>query len=357
MNVSMKQILCATQFLILFVSAAVYAQPTDIRHADGSPLSSPYCHYDENIQIEGVPAGGTFSGCGVFQQGGDWFFNPAVVAGGSSSMASCSLTYTTGGGSISRNLFVYHDMGIYMSNDAVVCGDTFFLYGNSRVVGAYELNWTGPGTILTPDSYGTYVVLPVGSRGTYVFHAKNLYTGCEASDSVVIETRERLDFRFTGGDTIYTTAGLPALLETRANRGYRITRWSPADLFPDQTALQQSVVIDSPVRITATAVSEDDSCADVSRIQVMVWPAGISQEVVFGQMEIYPNPAVQAIHVRNPETGVVQIRDLSGRTILQYHTTEKHTALDIRSLSPGIYLVCLTDRKGEVLSVRRLVKM
>lgn len=351
----MKLFLFRALSFLLLTPAVTYAQPTDIRHADGSPLQSPYCRYDENIQIEGVPAGGTFSGCGVFQQGSDWFFNPVVAASGDPDPVACSLTYTTGGGSISRNLVVYQDMYIYISDDAVVCGDTFLLYGNSRVVGAYEPRWTGPGLILNPDYFGTYAVLPVGSRGTYIFHAKNLNNGCEASDSVVIETRERLDFRFTAGDTIYHTSGLPVLLETRANRGYRIVSWEPADLFPDQTALQQSIVVDTPVRITATAVS-DDSCTDVSRIQVLVWPVGISQQAAHEQIQLYPNPAGSKVNLRCPEPGMVQVRDLTGKTVLQHRMTAGSETLDIRELTPGVYLVCLSDEQGRTLPPRRLVK-
>ncbi len=352
----MKLFLFRALLLLLFIPAVTYAQPTDIRHADGSPLESLYCRYDENIQIEGVPAGGTFSGCGVFQQGGNWYFNPVVAAGGASGGAFCSLMYTTGTGSITRNIQIYNEIVVYVIDDAIVCGDSFYLYGDMGPVGPYTWHWTGPGIIIDSLLKGTYAILPPGSRGTYVFYTKNTYNGCEASDSVVIETRERLDFRFTAGDTIYHTSGLPVLLETRANRGYSIVSWEPAALFPDQTALQQSVAVDTPVRITATAVSED-SCTDITRIQVLVLPAGVSQGIAHEQIQLYPNPAVNEMHIRSSQPIIVYIRDVTGKEVLHHRMQAAGEVINIRSLLPGMYLVYLSDRQGNLLPPQRLVKM
>ncbi len=44
-----------------------------------------------------------------------------------------------------------------------------------------DAQWTGPGIILDPNNYSTYVVLPVGSRGVYTLKMKDSYSGCEGS--------------------------------------------------------------------------------------------------------------------------------------------------------------------------------
>jgi|GEM_PF-5983653 len=341
-----------TLALLLLLSTATFAQP-DIRHGDGSPLQSVYCYDNNDIQLLGIPSGGTFSGCGVFPRNGKWYFNPAIT-GGAYGGVSCSLKYSLGNYSTEKTILIHNRIQVFVNDDGIICGDTFWLHGDMLPVGDYGWNWTGPG-ILNPGGKNTLAVLPAGSRGAYVFHVWHNVVGCERTDTVVIETREKLDFRFNVSDTV-VTSGTQIILETRANRGYRVTGWKPAALFPDQAALQQSVTIDTPTTFSAIAES-DDGCIDSTRIRVTAWAAGISRTEAGRQTIIYPNPAGSSLHISHSAPGVVvQICDLTGKTILLHQVSAADETLDIRTLRPGIYLVYLPGRNDHLQAPLRLIK-
>src|SRR5690606_31758207 len=84
--------LCLTGF-------GLFAQNVTITKPDGTPIEDQYCWDDTDYPLAGNPAGGTFDGCGVFQENGQWYFNPQVATEGETVFPiQCQLTYTAPGG-------------------------------------------------------------------------------------------------------------------------------------------------------------------------------------------------------------------------------------------------------------------
>jgi hypothetical protein len=68
---------------------------------------------------------------------------------------------------------------------------------------------------------------------------------------------------------------------------------------------------------------------------------------------IYPNPASDAIAIKNVETGSeVVLYDITGRNVMQLVTSSGDQMIDISSLSNGSYFVRIADGNGKVMSGR-----
>ena len=75
-------------------------------------------------------------------------------------------------------------------------------------------------------------------------------------------------------------------------------------------------------------------------------------------LKVYPNPAINYIYFNNYEAKVDQVVffNLVGRPIKQFPAAVGKNHYDLSELSRGLYLIQLMDRKGNVLSTKRLNK-
>lgn len=75
-----------------------------------------------------------------------------------------------------------------------------------------------------------------------------------------------------------------------------------------------------------------------------------------GDVQIYPNPAVDYIEVsENPSLVQVTIFNLVGREVRSYHYNEKERYY-IGDLPRGMYLVQLTDNRNKIVTTQRINK-
>ncbi len=74
------------------------------------------------------------------------------------------------------------------------------------------------------------------------------------------------------------------------------------------------------------------------------------------RIDLYPNPVENRLFIQLKEDGIynVSVADLSGKEILQ--TVLTGNSVDMQNLSPGIYLVTITDQKSGVKAVSKIVK-
>lgn len=173
---------------LLTFSTASRAQT--IQDANGGPLKTKWCDVDSNYQIVGMPAGGTFSGCGVFQQGGNWYFNPSVASTGITVFPTqCTLTYTTASGAASQNMLIYKPVVPNVGADQITCdGDTFSLSVTTLYAGAYNYNWTPSAGLFSPTSQTTKGA--ISGTTTYVVSAQDVTSGCMGYDTVTITNKQ-----------------------------------------------------------------------------------------------------------------------------------------------------------------------
>lgn len=75
-------------------------------------------------------------------------------------------------------------------------------------------------------------------------------------------------------------------------------------------------------------------------------------------LKVYPNPATSHIHFNNFSGNVqaVVFFNLVGRPIKRFTAIKGKNHYDLSELSRGLYLVQLMDRKGKVISTKRLNK-
>jgi len=178
-------ILCSS---LLAISWSTRAQT--IQDANGALLKTKWCDADSNFQIVGSPAGGTFSGCGVFQQGGNWYFNPALASTGITVFPTqCALSYNTVSGSVSQNMLIYKPVVPNVGADQITCdGDTFSLSVTTLYAGAYNYNWTPAAGLFSPTAQTTKG--SITSTTTYMLSAQDVTSGCMGYDTVTITNKQ-----------------------------------------------------------------------------------------------------------------------------------------------------------------------
>ncbi len=74
-------------------------------------------------------------------------------------------------------------------------------------------------------------------------------------------------------------------------------------------------------------------------------------------LDIYPNPASEEIRIKNSELSItkVEVMDLLGRVMLTKVASANNLQLSMHDLSNGIYLLKVTDEKGNSIT-KKIVK-
>ncbi|MCB9222563.1 MAG: choice-of-anchor B family protein [Crocinitomicaceae bacterium] len=71
------------------------------------------------------------------------------------------------------------------------------------------------------------------------------------------------------------------------------------------------------------------------------------------EISIYPNPVSNELIVKGIGSGIVEIRDLSGRLVQQLQT---QNVLDVSALQQGAYILTFRDLSGEILHIEKVIK-
>jgi len=94
------------------------------------------------------------------------------------------------------------------------------------------------------------------------------------------------------------------------------------------------------VRIVGAATdpvsSNNTTCLNVSR------GTGI-ENIVAGEVSVYPNPANDVIYVANAEGAQVSVFDMNGRMVSSVESASANQAIDASSLAKGMYIVRIVD--------------
>lgn len=179
----------------LFCGSRSFAQIVDIRNGDGSPLTNTWCFEDTMHALQGVPAGGTFSGCGIVEINGGYYFNPKRAAETATEFIyTCSITYTppasTGYSKVTRAMRVNAPVMVDAGEDRIICqhGD-FELPVNSVYGSSYAYSWS-PGQFLI-DSTANPAKGAIDLHGSQTFFltVRDVNSGCRAYDTVTLYDR------------------------------------------------------------------------------------------------------------------------------------------------------------------------
>lgn len=73
-----------------------------------------------------------------------------------------------------------------------------------------------------------------------------------------------------------------------------------------------------------------------------------------GSIRVYPNPASATVHIEAPISVNVYVRNMEGKTVMMQKNARD---LDISPLANGLYMIMVTDTKGNMLMLEKLSKI
>jgi hypothetical protein len=228
---------------------------------------------------------------------------------------------------------------------SLVPGDTAFCIG-----GVVTLN------VSTTDTGLTYIwkdgqsiiplatahFLEINETGTYrVIVSRDLIPGCEDSTNEVTVTVHPLptvDIRWDD-ELLHATAG------------YASYQWYIS---------QQAIIgaTDSTFRPSmngnySVAVTDNNGCSNTSQVENVRNVSVSDLDRIAAQIQVYPNPARDVIHIQSPVPVRVVLRAIDGRLLQQQ---ENPNTLHIGSYAEGVYLLQITDIDGVLLRHEKIVK-
>jgi len=219
--------------------------------------------------------------------------------------------------SLSDTLFDATDSGTWHSSNTsvvtirTVYPDTGFYFANSTASG------------YTDSSIITYV-LP--------------YTGCLASYTVIVHPSPRPVITFNIADSTYSTGTF-----------YVSYQWYENDtIIQGATSYNMAALFDLDYSVKVV-----DTFGCVGYSPFSHYNLGVGTIVGGNNVKIYPNPAGSEIIVDAPASSKVSISDIQGKELI---SGKEAGTIDISSLTPGIYLVGVYNKAGELMIFEKLVK-
>jgi hypothetical protein len=106
--------------------------------------------------------------------------------------------------------------------------------------------------------------------------------------------------------------------------------------------------------VYSVVVANAEGCTDSTFINVPVTPTGIGDPDKVISVSIYPNPAADILYLESPAVLQALITDLSGKVLMEARPGK---TIDISKLQNGIYLVKIMNDAGNLVTVKKFIKM
>lgn len=248
----MKQVLTATnkQFMIfrfvLLFALCHFAIPffccaQSIHYKDGSALNTAYCREDTDFAIVGQPAGGTFSGCGIFQQNGDWYFNPLEASATATAFPfQCTITYTVNNMTAELPVIVWKPVSLLLTADTATCDGNFSLDAKTGYAGDYSYSWTPAAVLAQSNAAATSGNIQHNQRFTCT--VTDLSTGCTGSDTISVIKHELPQLLVSNDTLIVQHASLQLFASGADTYEWMPDRWLDHNDRPDPVSAPEDSV-------------------------------------------------------------------------------------------------------------------
>ncbi len=105
--------------------------------------------------------------------------------------------------------------------------------------------------------------------------------------------------------------------------------------------------------IYSVRVVDQHGCSHISRPYAVNNVSVDEYSTAGTQVKIYPNPAQDILYVHAAKPVQTVIRSIDGRVVVRHENVNQ---INISELSEGIYILQITDEKGQLLLTERLVK-
>ncbi len=250
--------------LSLFSSPCVMAQI--ITNADGSALMTRYCNENQIFPIKGEPSGGTFSGCGISQQDGVWYFNPVVAAEQTVIFPyECLISYQVDNNTVATSwMLIYKPVVITPPmQDIATCDGSFELSIGTSYTGYYQYEWYPPGPIHNPEASSTTGYIE--STQTFIVTARDVSSGCTGSDTVTV-IRHPIPEVQVVQDSINISAREKVQLEAGGADHYV---WSPSLWLSDAGTARPFAAPEIPITYQVVGFNEF-GCSDTATLHIHI---------------------------------------------------------------------------------------
>lgn len=228
-------------FWVIITPGFLYAQ--NITHADGSVLTTKFCYEDITYPLAGSPSGGSFSGCGIQQQNGQWYFNPVVATQGITVFPYlCNISYTVNNQTVSQAMLIYKPVKVNPPlPDSATCNGHFSMEAHLLYAGAYEYQWAPAAPLERADT--STAIGFVQQTTTFVFTAKDHTSGCSGGDTVTITRYPSPEVNVTPANSLINARAEVQLQASGADHYYWLpSRWLSSDTAANPLARPQAPV-------------------------------------------------------------------------------------------------------------------
>ncbi len=97
-------------------------------------------------------------------------------------------------------------------------------------------------------------------------------------------------------------------------------------------------------------VTDANGCSAVSAPQSVTLNVGSVADIA--DISVYPNPATDEVHIRSSVPVTAAISSVDGKVIWQQESVKR---MSVRHLTPGMYLIRLSDASGRLLYMNKLI--
>lgn len=256
------RLLYLSGLLSLFLLFPRLSPGQTITNGDGSPLTTRYCWENSDHEITGQPSGGTFSGCGVFQQNGLWYFNAVMATQGVTVFpVQCNLSYTEGATTTTVPILIWKPVVITPPlQDSFTCNGKFSLHASTLYAGAYDYSWTPAAPLYQPDSPNTEGYISAGQ--VFVLTAVDHTSGCMGSDTVRIDKYPVPDIAVSR-DTVINAREQVQLHASGADHYL----WYPSDWLDNDTISDPLSGPHAPVTYRVIGINQY-GCSDTAQVKI-----------------------------------------------------------------------------------------
>ncbi|PZF72065.1 gliding motility-associated C-terminal domain-containing protein [Taibaiella soli] len=222
---AMLRLFVIISFMLISVAES---NAQNIVNGDGTPFATKYCWENKNYPITGMPGGGSFTGCGVFEDNGTWYFNPAIASQATTIFPyQCFISYMVNNTTVNLPILVAKPVVVTPAlQDTATCNGDFYLHATMAYAGDYDYTWLPSAVVSQPHSPNT--TGHVDQTTTFVLMATDRASGCTGYDTMKVVHEPAPTLKVSNDTTIFP--GDHAQLSVSGAKTYV---WSPVQWLDD----------------------------------------------------------------------------------------------------------------------------
>lgn len=223
--------------------------------------------------------------------------------------------------------------------DTVLCSGQAYTFSIGSVAGALSYTWTLPNDWTGSSDSTSISIIPAAGSGSIAVAANN---SCATSDSSTLN----ITVNASPEPVIVNTNGI--LSTTLPYSSYQWNQDGQA--INGATAATYTVTANGAYSVSVTNTSGCSGTSDTLNF------ANLGIENLQGlakSIAIYPNPTRAMVHIQSPVKVDIEILSLEGRLLRRVKNAE---TFSLKNLAPGMYLLKIYDRAGQLVKVTKIVR-